>query len=153
MMRRKRGMDLEAIIEGMEVPKTPAREKRHSPVYEALWDHHDLLGEHLNFPRQPDWPDVAARLAMKGITNSLGEPPTSEVVRKTWWKVNRDRERLAAGVKRTRRSPAVKKSADQTAPAATPARAPKAADTPSDDSGDDGFRFAGGPRKWKDPDK
>lgn len=150
---RNRGMDLDAIIAGMEPPKAPPREKRHSPVYEALWVHRVQLAPHLDFPRQPDWPEIAAQLAARGLTNSLGAAPTPEVVRKTWWKVGRDQERLAQGVRRTRRSPAAKESADAAPPPASkPDRAALPVAPPADE-GDDGFRFAGGPKRWKDSER
>jgi len=40
--------------------------------------------------RRPSWKRIAAGFAGIGIRDGLGNPPTAETVRQTWWKVRRD---------------------------------------------------------------
>lgn len=140
-MQAEGWMELEQIIEAMVPPPGKPRLGGHSPTYEGLWAFYDRLVGHLDPPRRPDWQDMAVRLGAKGFVDVEGKPPSGELVRKTWWKVRRDKQRQAEGTtRRPRGRPPVKAPAPvQAAPAVPGVAAPT----------DDGLTFAGGPRKWK----
>ncbi len=78
-----------------------------SPVYDLMWDNYAQLAPELNRPRRPNWQAVAKALGDQGILDGAGQALTAtsaETVRKTWWKVNRDKDAMAAGTMRRRQS-------------------------------------------------
>jgi hypothetical protein len=134
---------LDEVLAGITLPPESARCDGHSQTYEFLWRAYEVLTPHLDPPRRPSWLAVAQRLAAKGVRDGEGKPPTAERVRKAWWKVTRDRGRIAAGVipGRRGRKPA---SPSATAPLPVapqpPATPPKRrAGSPGPQEGDDEF--------------
>jgi len=78
-----------------------------SPVYDLMWDNFAQLAPELNRPRRPNWQAVAKALGDQGILDGAGQALTAtsaETVRKTWWKVSRDKDAMAAGTMRRRQS-------------------------------------------------
>ncbi len=79
-----------------------------SPVYDLMWDNYAQLAPELNRPRRPNWQAVTKALGDQGILDGAGQALTAtsaETVRKTWWKVCRDKEAMAAGTMRRRQKP------------------------------------------------
>lgn len=138
---------LDGVLDGLAVSETRARHGLHSPLYEALWGAHAALVPHLDPPRRPDWRHVAERLAARGVTDGKGAAPTGERVRKAWWKVGRDKARVAAGdVPRRRRGGGASPLASPGAVPRPVQVVPSPADRPDDD-----FPLTpiGGARKFK----
>jgi hypothetical protein len=119
----KPGVDIASILAAAR-ERTPNGRSGRSPVYELMWDDHPHLASELNPPRRPNWRAVAEALGKQGVLDGAGQALTAmsaETVRKTWWKVNRDKQAVAAGMVRQRRQAA---GADRTAgPPANQARA------------------------------
>lgn len=104
----KPGVDIASILAAARERGTSRRGGR-SPVYELMWDDHAHLASELNPPRRPNWRAVAEVLGRQGVLDGAGQPLTAtsaETVRKTWWKVNRDKQAVAAGTTRQRRQAA-----------------------------------------------
>lgn len=71
-----------------------AAQKTRSPLdayYEA--NHDDLLAGLQATPHRIKWGEVAAKLAEYGVMDALGNPPSEETARQTWYRV---RKRMAA---------------------------------------------------------
>ena len=71
-----------------------------------MWDNHARLAPELNHPRRPNWAAMAQALGSQGVLDGAGQAlaaTSGETVHKTWWKVCRDKEAMAAGVTRRRR--------------------------------------------------
>jgi hypothetical protein len=117
---------LDEILALITTPAGPAGDDSHSPTYEFLWGSYETLAPHLDPPRRPNWSTVAQKLAAKGVLDGEGKPPTGERVRKAWWKVTRDRRRLATGTisRRHGRIPAAGLPTSAPAPESIPLIAP-----------------------------
>ncbi len=153
-------VDLGSVVAAAR-QRSPGRGGR-SPVYDLMWDNHAQLAPELNHPRRPNWPAVAQALGDQGVLDGTGQllaATSAETVRKTWWKVSRDKAAVAAGTVR-RRSKAPAAVAGQPAvpasqalpgpvmpapqfPAFEPVEAVEVEQEPKYQ-----FRFAGGPKKW-----
>jgi len=128
-----------------------------------VWNNHAQLAPELNHPRRPNWPAVAQALGDQGVLDGAGQAlvaTSAETVRKTWWKVCRDKATVAAGTVR-RRGKALAAVAGQ--PAELASQALPSPSTPALPSLDFKavevepepkyqFRFAGGPKKWTNTD-
>ncbi len=109
----------------------------HSPLYEWLWSHHGVLAPELNPPRTPNWHEMAATFAEKGLLDARGQTPKGLTVRRTWQAVERDKGIAAGGTVR-------KPKRGRTTPAeATPAPEPPT-NAPIDPENPYGFRTMGG---------
>ena len=77
---------------------------KHSPLYDYLWAHFDRLEREL--PKPTNWERIAAVIAAAAAvpadpdaakTDALmmldanGKPPSAATLRKTWWRVRRDK--------------------------------------------------------------
>jgi hypothetical protein len=89
---------------------TPAGKNKagHSQLYEWYWAHYDTLSPHLLPPRTPNWPEIARKFAVlvqrgEPVNDGLGRPPNATICRHTWWKVVRDKQRVASGSATIRR--------------------------------------------------
>ena len=97
-------LDLDSIIAAAR-QRSPGQRGGHSPVYELMWNHHARLAPELGRPRRPNWAAVAHALGNQGLLDGVGQAlaaTSAETVRKTWWKVCRDKEAVAAGATRPR---------------------------------------------------
>ncbi len=106
-------VDLDSIVAAAR-QRSPGHRGGRSPVYDLMWDHHARLAPELGRPRRPNWAAVAQALGNQGVLDGAGQAlaaTSAETVRKTWWKVCRDKEAVAAGVtgprRRTKRGQAV----------------------------------------------
>jgi hypothetical protein len=104
-------VDLERILTAAHSPTNPSKRGTHSALYRWFWEHYSALKPALTSPPSPNWEAVTEELqALGGATSDgSGNPPSVATVRKTWWRVCRDREVLAMeGPKRItrRRDPA-----------------------------------------------
>ncbi len=98
-------VDLDGIVAAAR-QRSPGHRGGRSPVYDFMWDHHARLVPELGRPRRPNWAAVAQALGNQGVLDGAGQAlaaTSSETVRKTWWKVCRDREAVAAGTTGPRR--------------------------------------------------
>lgn len=156
-------VDLGSVVAAAR-QRSPGRSGR-SPVYDLMWDNHAQLAPELNHPRRPNWPAVAQALGDQGVLDGTGQllaATSAETVRKTWWKVSRDKAVVAAGTVR-RRGKAPAAVAGQPAvpasqalpgpvmpappfPAFEPVEAVEAVEVEQEPKYQ--FRFAGGPKKW-----
>lgn len=99
-------VDLDNIVAAAR-QQSPGQRGGHSPVYDLMWDHHARLAPELGRPRRPNWAAVAQALGDQGVLDGAGQAlvaASAETVRKTWWKVCRDKEAMAAGATRHRRA-------------------------------------------------
>jgi len=97
-------VDLDSIVAAAR-QRSPGHRGGRSPVYDLMWDHHARLAPELGRPRRPNWQAVAQALGGQGVLDGAGQAlaaTSAETVRKTWWKVCRDREAIAAGTTRQR---------------------------------------------------
>lgn len=98
-------VDLDSIVAAAR-RRSPGQRGGRSPVYELMWDHHARLAPELGRPRRPNWAAVAQALGDQGVLDGAGQAlaaASAETVRKTWWKVCRDKEAAAAGATRRQR--------------------------------------------------
>lgn len=148
-------LDLDSIVAAAR-QRSSGRGGR-SPVYDLMWDNHAQLTPELNHPRRPNWPAVAQALGDQGVLDGAGQAlaaTSAETVRKTWWKVCRDKEAVAAGTTQRRRR-AKQAQAASSPPASAgpvgkdgllpPGIEPVEPDPPE---GRYQFRLAGGPKIW-----
>ncbi len=99
-------VDLDSILAAAR-QRSPGHRGGRSPVYDLMWDHHARLAPELGRPRRPNWAAVAQALGDQGVLDGVGQAlaaTSAETVRKTWWKVCRDREAVAAGTTGRRRA-------------------------------------------------
>lgn len=99
-------VDLNSILAAAR-QRSPGQRGGRSPVYDLMWDHHARLTPELSRPRRPNWAAVAQALGDQGVLDGAGQAlaaASAETVRKTWWKVCRDKEAVAAGTTRQRRA-------------------------------------------------
>lgn len=99
-------LNLGSIIDAARQRSSGQRGRR-SPVYHFMWDNHAQLAPELNHPRRPSWAAMAQALGNQGVLDGAGQvlaATSAETVCKTWWKVNRDKEAIAAGSTRRRRA-------------------------------------------------
>ena len=92
-------LNLDSIVAAAR-QRSPGHRGGRSPVYDLMWDHHAHLAPELGRPRRPNWAAVAQALGEQGVLDGAGQAlaaTSAETVRKTWWKVNRDKEAMAAG--------------------------------------------------------
>ena len=92
-------VDLDRIVAAAR-QRSPGHRGGRSPVYELMWDHHARLAPELGRPRRPNWAAVAQALGDQGVLDGAGQAlaaASAETVRKTWWKVCRDKEAVATG--------------------------------------------------------
>jgi len=97
-------VDLDSIIAAAR-QRSPGQRGGRSPVYDLMWDYHAHLAPELGH-RRPNWQAVAQVLGGQGVLDGAGQAlaaTSAETVRKTWWKLCRDREAVAAGATRRRR--------------------------------------------------
>ena len=97
-------LDLDSILVAAR-QRSPGHRGGRSPVYDLMWDHHARLAPELGRPRRPNWAAVAQALGDQGVLDGAGQAlaaTSAETVRKTWWKVCRDKEAVAAGTTRRR---------------------------------------------------
>ncbi len=98
-------VDLDSIVAAAR-QRSPGQRGGRSPVYDLMWDHHARLAPELGCPRRPNWAAVAQALGDQGVLDGAGQAlaaTSAETVRKTWWKVCRDKDAVAAGATRGRR--------------------------------------------------
>ncbi len=98
-------LDLDSIIAAAR-QRSPGHRGGRSPVYDFMWDHHAHLTPELGRPRRPNWVAVAHALGKQGLLDGVGQAlaaTSAETVRKTWWKVCRDKEAVATGATGPRR--------------------------------------------------
>lgn len=98
-------VDLDSILAAAR-QRSPGQRGGRSPVYDLMWDHHARLAPELGRPRRPNWAAVAQALGHQGVLDGAGQAlaaASAETVRKTWWKVCRDKEAVAAGTTRRQR--------------------------------------------------
>ncbi len=99
-------VDLDSIVAAAR-QRSPGHRGGRSPVYDLMWDHHARLAPELGRPRRPNWAAVAQALGDQGVLDGAGQAlaaASAETVRKTWWKVCRDKEAVAAGTTGRRRA-------------------------------------------------
>ena len=97
-------VDLDSILAAAR-QRFPGHRGGRSPVYDLMWDHHARLAPELGRPRRPNWAAVAQALGGQGVLDGAGQAlaaTSAETVRKTWWKVCRDKDAVAAGAIRRR---------------------------------------------------
>ncbi len=137
-----------------------------SPVYDLMWDNHAQLAPELNHPRRPNWPAVAQALGDQGVLDGAGQAlaaTSAETVRKTWWKVCRDKAAVAAGTVRRRGKAPAAVAGQPVDPASQARPGSSAPDLPLpffkpveavevEPEPKYQFRFAGGPKKWTSTD-
>ena len=100
----KGGVDLSGVVTAAR--QRPRTQRGRSPVYDLMWENYAELAPELNRPHRPNWQAVSKALGDLGILDGSGQAlaaTSSETVRKTWWKVNRDKEAVAAGTMRQQR--------------------------------------------------
>jgi hypothetical protein len=100
----KGGVNLSGIVTAAR--QGSRKQRGRSPVYDLMWDNYAELAPELNRPRRPNWQAVSKALGDQGVLDGAGQALTdasSETVRKTWWKVNRDKEAVAAGTMQRQR--------------------------------------------------
>ncbi len=88
-------VDLDSIVVAAR-QRSPGHRGGRSPVYDLMWDHYAHLAPELGRPRRPNWAAVAQALGDQGVLDGAGQAlaaMSAETVRKTWWKVCRDKER------------------------------------------------------------
>ena len=98
-------LDLDSVIAAAR-QRFSGQRGGHSPVYELMWNHYARLAPELGRPRRLNWAAMAQSLGDQGVLDGAGQALAStsaETVRKTWWKVCRDKEAVAAGATRERR--------------------------------------------------
>ncbi len=149
-------VDLDSIVAAARQRSLGHRGGR-SPVYDLMWDHHARLAPELGH-RRPNWQAVAQALGDQGVLDGAGQAlaaTSAETVRKTWWKVCRDREAVAAGTTGRRRAKQGQAAPLPPSPAsAGPAGAygmlPPGVEPvePDPPEGRYQFRLAGGPKIW-----
>ncbi len=150
-------VDLDSIIVAARQRSLGQRGGR-SPVYDLMWDHHARLAPELGRPRRPNRAAVAQALGNQGVLDGAGQAlaaASAETVRKTWWKVCRDKEAVAAVTTGRRRAKQGQAAPLPPLPASTgptggngplpPGIEPAEPDPPE---GRYQFRFAGGPKIW-----
>ena len=107
------GVDLASILAAAR-KRSPGERGGRSSVYQLMWDDHAHLAPELNPPRRPNWRAVAEVLGRQGLLDGAGQALTAasaETVRKTWWKVNRDKQAVATGEGRRPRAAAPSQAA------------------------------------------
>lgn len=93
---------LREVLVAARRPQGERNTGRHSPLYEWLWSRFDALAEELSPPRRPNWRSVADALAARiaagdrSMLDGRGEAPDPERIRKTWWRVRKDRQAALA---------------------------------------------------------
>ena len=86
-------VDLDSIVAAAR-QRSPGHRGGRSPVYDLMWDHHARLAPELGRPHRPNWAAVAQALGDQGLLDGAGRAlaaTSAETVRKTWWKVCRDK--------------------------------------------------------------
>ncbi len=149
--------DLDSIFAAAR-QRSPGHRGGRSPVYDLMWDHHARLAPELGRPRRPNWAAVAQALGNQGVLDGAGQAlaaASAETVRKTWRKVCRDKETVAAGATGPRRAKQGQAAPLPPLPASTgptggngplpPGIEPT---EPNPPEGRYQFRFAGGPKIW-----
>ena len=134
----KGGMDLSGVV--IAARQRPREQRGRSPVYDLMWDNYAELAPELNRPRRPNWQAVSKALGELGILDGSGQAlaaASSETVRKTWWKVNRDKEAVAAGTMQRQRKAVqpVQEPGEATKPAQAAAPSTPANASPSVNNG------------------
>lgn len=76
-----------------------------SPIYLWLWRNHAALLPKLDGNRVR-WTTFAASLAAMGVLDANGRPPQAGAVRRSWWRVRKDKEAARAKVVRPPAPPA-----------------------------------------------
>jgi len=150
-------VDLDSIVAAAR-QRSPGRRGGRSPVYDLMWDHHTRLAPELDRPRRPNWAAVAQALGNQGVLDGAGQAlaaASAETVRKTWWKVCRDKEAVAAGATGRRRAKQGQAAPLPPSPASAgptggngplpPGIEPM---EPNPPGGRYQFRLAGGPKIW-----
>ncbi len=150
-------VDLDSIVAAAR-QRSPGQRGGRSPVYDLMWDHHTRLALELSRPRRPNWAAVAQSLGNQGVLDGVGQAlaaTSAETVRKTWWKVCRDKEAVAAGTIGQRRS---KQGQAAPLPPSLASAGPTGGNGPlpsgieptelNPPEGRYQFRFAGGPKIW-----
>lgn len=123
--RNMKTLDLPALKDAALYPEGSGRSS-HSPLYEQMWNDFESLAPILNPPRRPYWRGVAQEFGKVGITDGFGNAPSSDTVRKTWWRVRRDKKKvlLTSSSRRARSRPLQ----DGQSPEPPPARPPVMSD-------------------------
>jgi hypothetical protein len=150
-------VDLDSIVAAAR-QRSPGHRGGRSPVYDLMWDHHAHLAPELGRLRRPNWAAVAQALGNQGVLDGAGQAlsaASAETVRKTWWKVCRDKETVVAGTTGRRRAKRGQATPLPPSPASAgptggnkplpPGIEPEEPDPPE---GRYQFRFAGGPKIW-----
>jgi len=149
-------LDLDSIATAAR-QRSPGHRGGRSPVYDLMWDHHARLAPELGRPRRPNWAAVAQALGDQGVLDGAGQAlaaASAETVRKTWWKVCRDKEAVAAGATRRRRGAKQGQAALSPPASAGPVGKdgllPPGIEPvePGPPEGRYQFRLAGGPKIW-----
>ncbi len=151
-------VDLDSIVAAAR-QRSPGHRGGRSPVYDLMWDHHARLAPELGRPRRPNWQAVAQALGNQGVLDGVGQAlaaTSAETVRKTWWKVCRDKEAVAAGT--TRQQTRAKQGQAAPLPPSPASAGPTGGNgplppgiepmEPDPPEGRYQFRLAGGPKIW-----
>lgn len=94
---RAREADLDNILAAARRRPSEGARRGHSPLYEWMWSRAEQLAPELDPPRTPNWTAMAEEFQRAEVMDGQGRAPTAETVRKTWWKVRKDRLRQASG--------------------------------------------------------
>lgn len=82
-----------SLVEGIRARLSRGGSRR-TALFAWLWEHQSeftaLLAEQAS---RTDWTAIAEELATAGIKGGKGKLPTPQMVRQTWWKVQREAKR------------------------------------------------------------